>query len=761
MSALSGAAPDPPAEPEAAARALASTIKARWRRGEPPDASAALAQHHELSPFTSLVLDLAYEAYCQRREAGEILDPEEYCGEFPAVRSSLRDLLQMHQHLEQNPHLLREAERWQTIPWPHEGETFLNFALRRELGRGAFARVFLAAQTDLGGRLVALKVSLLGAGEAGTLGRLDHPNIVHVYSVQQDPATGLTAICMAYEGRATLDDVRELAFAGPGRPGPAALIREAIAVATPPEPVPAALAPDRALRRGTYLDGILHLAAQLADALAYMHARGIQHGDLKPSNVLLRPDGRPMLLDFNLAHDRQEAAGFRGGTLPYMAPERLRHTILKEGPEPADLEDRADVFSLGVILYELLTGRGPFGPDPPGLPEEPLARLLLDRQQRGPRPLAEACPAADRSLCRLLQRCLALDPRQRPSAVTLAGQLRRARSPWRRARRWAGRHPFAVAAALLLALAFGVGTTQLLSARDPPAVRSYRQGLAEYEAGHFKEAVDHLTRALEEDRTRAEVWFARGRAKLKLADGAKELLAEAAYDFHMADAQAPDGRAKGYRGYCLCRMGSQAAAAAVFEGALRDGHDTAVLRNNLAYVYFKIGKYEPALDCLDRALARDPELPAALHNRALAVIPKVYRLREQVDQALRLRTPEGARAAREFRDELVRTLKQGQADITGALRHASPSGELYRDAARWSALVFQEGLDATQADACLKHFTRAVGLGISPAQLDHDLCFAAVRLDPRFDAVRKLPRQRRRSAVLAERLVNPLLERGG
>ena len=82
--------------------------------------------------------------------------------------------------------------------------------------------------------------------------------------------------------------------------------------------------PDPCLQQGTYVDGVVHLVAQLAEALQHTHQAGICHRDLKPSNVLLTPSGCPMLLDFNLSSDTQLEQTFVGGTLPYMAPEDLR-----------------------------------------------------------------------------------------------------------------------------------------------------------------------------------------------------------------------------------------------------------------------------------------------------------------------------------------------------------------------------------------------------------------------------------------------------
>jgi serine/threonine protein kinase len=110
----------------------------------------------------------------------------------------------------------------------------------------------------------------------------------------------------------------------------------------------------------TYVDAILWLAVRLSDALAHAHERSILHRDLKPANILLTDEGQPMLLDFNLSEDtklhRSASVALIGGTVPYMAPEQLqaRPLGLSRGDE------RSDLYSFGVILYELLTGRHPF-----------------------------------------------------------------------------------------------------------------------------------------------------------------------------------------------------------------------------------------------------------------------------------------------------------------------------------------------------------------------------------------------------------------
>src|SRR5204863_676547 len=110
----------------------------------------------------------------------------------------------------------------------------------------------------------------------------------------------------------------------------------------------------------SYVEAVLWLGARLADGLTHAHERGVVHRDLKPANVLLTDDGQPMLLDFNLSDDQRlrgsAPAAQVGGTLPYMPPEQLE--AFQHG-KAAPADPRGDLFSLGVILYELLTGRFP------------------------------------------------------------------------------------------------------------------------------------------------------------------------------------------------------------------------------------------------------------------------------------------------------------------------------------------------------------------------------------------------------------------
>ena len=128
------------------------------------------------------------------------------------MRSALVRLFHAHLFLEENLGLCAEHPE---VVFPEAGDTFLDFKLLLELGKGAFAGVFLATEPRLGDRLVAVKIAYQGGAEAEVLGRIQHPNIVPIHSIQEDAATGLTAVCMPYVGGATLCDVRNKAFPAP------------------------------------------------------------------------------------------------------------------------------------------------------------------------------------------------------------------------------------------------------------------------------------------------------------------------------------------------------------------------------------------------------------------------------------------------------------------------------------------------------------------------------------------------------------------
>jgi serine/threonine protein kinase/Tfp pilus assembly protein PilF len=597
-----GAAPDK--EPGA-------EIENLWEQGDPAAALSAWCRHPEWRVPKRVALDLAYEEYCQLVEAGEPPDPNEFCARFPAFQSSVRRLLQVHQFAAEFSHQLGHQE---PESWPAAGEEFLGFALLRELGRGAFARVFLATEPALGDRLVAVKISRHGTTEAQTLGRFNHPNIVPVHSVQVDESSGLTTVCMPYLGSATLCDVFDRALAGPVMPSAAQVILDAAEnPLAPSAPVGDQSRPSTLLRKGTYIDGVSHIAAQLADALASMHALGICHRDLKPSNVLLTPDGRPMLLDFNCSGAQQAVDAQFGGTLPYMAPEQLRAIGPHGQADPSGVDGRADVFSLGVIVYELLTARSPFGPIPLKISFRELRQLLLERQQCGLRPVRELNPRVDRVRARLIERCLAYDAKDRPqSAAEVAAVLRQSLSRPRRAARWVALRWWKVLAAAVLGVAVSFAAGHALMPHGSYSARHVDQGRDAYSHGRYGEAILHYNQALEAEPSAAETLFLRGRAHQQF--GHFDL---ALADFERSDDLAPDGRTKACMGYCANRLHQHTQAMHHYRQAIAAGYAPAAVFNNLGFSYLQARQLDPAEEPLNRAVSLDDHLQAAFHNRAV------------------------------------------------------------------------------------------------------------------------------------------------
>ena len=388
------------------------------------------------------------------------------------------------------------------IAMPKIGQDFLDFFLLGELGRGAFGKVFLAQQGPLAGRLVALKVAMGLFTESQTLAQLQHTNIVPIYSYHHGDA--FQAVCMPYLGSTTLAHVLANIRSHKCMPSSGkqllSTLKSAKRESTQADrssqrsslnsgpirteaatvdfmPGGSAAAPHTALLELeglSYVDSILWLAVRLTDGLAHAHERGIIHRDLKPANVLITDDGMPMLLDFNLAHDTKLSDGASsasmGGTLPYMAPEHLQ--AFHGSTEKVDA--RSDLYSLGVMLFELLTGASPF-PTYRKLPMcETVERMVQDRLQGSP-PLMPLNPNIPPAVESIILRCLEADPAKRyQTARDLQEDLQRqlehkplkhAANPslWERWRKFRRRHPrltstasVAVAAGLVIAALTGL-----------------------------------------------------------------------------------------------------------------------------------------------------------------------------------------------------------------------------------------------------------------------------------------------------------------
>jgi len=695
---------------------IASKVKDRWAGGEPADLAAVLATHPTLKDCKSVVLDLAYTEYCHRVAAGEPLEAEAFAQRFPTLQRSLYLLIEVQR-------LLSEAGDASALPaavqWPAPGEELLGFLLIAELGRGTFARVFLASEPALGNRLVALKVAPRGGAEAEMLGKLRHPNIVPVYSVQEDRATGLTAVCMPYLGRATLADLLDRAFAASGPPADARVVLDTIRTLNCDCEI-ADSSFDRILRSGSYVEAIMHFGAQLADALAHAHARGICHGDLKPSNVLIAMDGRPLLLDFNLSADEQMRAGRIGGTLPYMAPEQLRAMASQEPLTANHADPKSDLFALGVVLYQLVSGDFPFGPIPWDHTFSQTAAHLLRQQQAGPRPLRAGDAQPDKRFAQLIARCLAFDPQGRPeTAAALAGELRRQLAFPRRVGRWIRGHRLVTAAAASLTVAAALAGTAALAIRDPYPTRQFRRGLQYAAAGEPQRALPCFTESIQADPANPDALLARARAYQELGD-----FRMAFADFREAFRLSQEPLAAACMGYCLSKMNYHKEAIDSYRNASDLGYNSAAMLNNMGFSYIQIRRLDAAEECLQRAVELDSELQIAYHNLVIVSLNRALGGQGVPEQAL---------------GYARRSLATGE-----------PSADAYVSAAALYAVAGQQ--DPRWIRPAIEHLERAYSLGFHPSSLRGNPVFSALQQEPEFQSFLAKPAPAR-SPVKGELLV--------
>nr|MDQ5835996.1 serine/threonine protein kinase [Acidobacteriota bacterium] len=278
------------------------------------------------------------------------------------------------------------------------GRAVGHYKVERLLGRGGMGEVYLAEDCVLE-RPVALKFIADGfvgddwareqlMKEARAVARLEHSNICAVYGV--DEADGHSFIVMQYVEGETLSSL---------------------------------------LRRGPLgLGRALDLAAQMVGALSAAHERGVIHGDIKPQNIIVTADGQVKVLDFGLAKLVRQRPGAEGagdprqtlhgggvvGTPAYMSPEQTRGE---------DLDQRSDIFSFGVILYEMLAGENPFLRD---TIEETISAIRAE----DPPPLDASLRDAPERLEALVRRCLAREREGRAeSADLLLRELRSLREP--------------------------------------------------------------------------------------------------------------------------------------------------------------------------------------------------------------------------------------------------------------------------------------------------------------------------------------------
>jgi len=576
------------------------------------------------------------------------------------------------------------AQAWPTIP---------DYEILAELGRGGMGVVYKARQRSLD-RLVALKMILAGTraraddlarfrAEAHAIAQLRHPHIVQVYEVgEQD---GQPFFSLEFMERGSLDDRLD------GAPQPAR---------------PAA-----------------QLMETLASAMHFAHQRGIVHRDLKPANVLLTDQGNTTTLqapttrsaatvqslfgvakitDFGLAKrlDRSDGPTQTGsvlGTPSYMAPEQAWGKNQEVGPA-------ADVYALGAILYELLTGRPPFC-------AETALETMRQVATEEPVPPSRLQSKVPRDLEVICLKCLEKEPRKRyASAEALADDLHRflhhlpivARpgGALERCVKWARRRPTTaalLAAVLLAAVGVFAGTVyhsiQLRRALDDTRLAKAEAEASAARARDEEQAKETQRRAAEAQRQKAEANFRRARAAVDqmLTRLAEE---ELAYLPHMEQ----------------FREAVLADALRFYQEFLQEKSDDASVRQEAGRAYRRIGdiylllnKHEPATKAYDQALALENKLVADFPAEAgyRAELATTYHSQAGLLAAIgELEQAEDTyRQARDLRERLTAEKPDVPAYQLDLARSCNALGNLLRETGRLDEAMafYNSAIDRCQA----------------------------------------------------------------
>ncbi|WP_378736420.1 serine/threonine-protein kinase [Nocardia brasiliensis] len=420
------------------------------------------AEFPELEPG-SIPAGLVYEEFVIRRQSGERVDPRECLREYPHQASELCALLNADD-LDQSTRraaledftltaLARTRaafvdselnrttgpDRLDALDRIEIGQRIDDFDLLTGLGSGAFARVFLARQRSLQ-RLVAVKISADHGTEPQTLAQLDHDYIVRVFDqrlldADAGPSRRLRLLYMQFLPGGTLLSVLRWVRATPPAERSGRLLLDAVdaAMEEKGEIRPTDSSVRAEIATLSWPETVAWLGRRLAEALDYASAHGVLHRDVKPANVLLTAEAVPKLADFNISFSRNvegtSPVAYFGGSLAYMSPEQLEACHPGFGRSAADLDTRADIYSLGVVLWELLTGAKPFDDSTAGAGEhsdDTTLEAMLERRSAGVDAAAlervpPDCPAA---LRRVLLSCLSPERTMRwANGSVLARQL--------------------------------------------------------------------------------------------------------------------------------------------------------------------------------------------------------------------------------------------------------------------------------------------------------------------------------------------------
>lgn len=654
---------------------LIEAIIHEWRNGTAADALAAIQKHPALWNDASLVVDLAYEEYCLRVKAGEAIEPSAFSRKFPGVEDAIARQIEFHRLIECAPDFL---ENLLEPKWPSVGDHFLGYLLLEEIGRGSFARVYRAEEVALGRRTVVVKVSTRGMAEANTLGKLNHPNIVPVHSVHLDSSRQLTAMCMPFLGTVTLQEVvhGDVSLTPVAKRWP--LIW----------PTSYASHKSRLEReRAEYSTSALRVVSALADALHFSHSLGVLHLDLKPSNVLMTREGIPKLLDFNLSVDKATASSVVGGTLPYMSPEQLSNFSAKTADaNRLTIGPQADIYALGVLLFQLLTGRLPYEPMEDGTQTlQSTVTIQLKCQQRGLSSSDFPRGVMSRRLQDLILSCLAFDTSKRPSSMADVRDVLNAElSVSRRVARFIYLERRALGMAGCVALAI----TPLTLGREATRQEPLDGALTAYASKDYGTAIAETDKVLQSESGNPKAILVQALSRAQSGD-----FQGATLRFQQVRLSIRDPQVMCIAGYCCAKSRYYEDACGWYTDAIQAGfNEDADVFNNYGFVLLQRRRLLAARDSFERALQLDSAHVPAMGNLALT--------------ELLIARPQGS-----FPDRAI-------AAIESALEHRSDVGELHRDAA-W-IYAYAKSLNDAYESKTLLHLSLAVESGFNRRLLLND-----------------------------------------
>ena len=387
-------------------------LEQRWQRGLRRLIEDYAAEIPELRG--QITPQLILEEFHARKLAGDPVAIHEFVDRFPDLATSLERLIAVDPMLQSaivNPTISCEAGL-------EPGESIDDFDLLLILGKGAFATVFLARQRSMQ-RIVAVKISADKGDEPQTLAQLDHNNIVRVYDRRSVPTRGLRLLYMQYAAGGTLASVIH-SFQGIAREtwsGQQFLRAIDQMLDNRGESAPIESTIRQKLAQMSWPQVVCWLGAQLSRALDYAHRQGVLHRDLKPANVLLTSEGVPKLADFNISFSEKvegsSPLAYFGGSLAYMSSEQIEACNPRHERTADSLDGRSDLYSLGVVTWELLTGELPFPNDIDQSGKFPLLKKMAERRRRGPSEISTISRVEGLGLHDVLHRCLAPSPEDR------------------------------------------------------------------------------------------------------------------------------------------------------------------------------------------------------------------------------------------------------------------------------------------------------------------------------------------------------------